>query len=565
MFKKWGALLFALILAAVLAFMGVTPPSVKTSTAPTETFSAERAMEDVRIIAANPHPTGSKENEEVRTYLSQRLDMLGAEVEVSQHVMEGRPLDRLNRWSGQNKTSQDIFNVIGIVSGEDSTKPALLLMAHHDTVWDSPGAADDTIGIAAIFEIMRALKEDEKQSRDLIILFTDAEEVGLVGAKHFFNSHPLSERIGAVINFEARGSGGTANMFQTSADNGALAKFYARHVSQPTTSSLSTYVYNALPNDTDLTPALEKDYVAYNIANIGGAEHYHAPNIVASALDVQTLQHLGSQGLDLTRALLSADSLPGKSPDATFFDVFGLFTLVYAPFWGWIFLIIGGVFFCLSVKSQSPRKDYLYGTLKMLGFIFVGGILIFAINKLSVIGGADNYYDRLAAIPKLNLTVALLCFATFFFIFGRGGSSENERFGMAVPIFILGIFGQAIAPTATYFMSLALFFCGGQAFLNRRFANHHITRFMTLIIGGLISAYMLVLAHQLMLGVGPDLPSVVILPMAILALSIQPLYADMSRRRSYSLAAICLGLAVILALWIGLDSLPPTVPQYSIS
>ena len=86
-------------------------------------------------------------------------------------------------------------------------------------------------------------------------------------------------------------------MFQTSSGNGAAAKLFARHVKKPSTSSVSILVYNILPNDIDLTPALEKDYVAYNIANIGLAEYYHSPKIDVSALDEGTLQHMGSQGL----------------------------------------------------------------------------------------------------------------------------------------------------------------------------------------------------------------------------------------------------------------------------
>lgn len=205
----------------------------------------------------------------MRDYLARRMREMGLDVSTSEGQLAPRTLARLNRWSGQSRAQQSFYNVIGILRGTNPETPALLLMAHHDTVWGSPGASDDTIGIASILEITRAVKAAGPQERDMIILLTDAEELGLSGAKQFFETNPLADRVGAVTNFEARGGGGTANLFQTSASNGNAARLFARHVKQPSASSLSTYVYSVLPNDTDLTPALKRDYVAYNIAHIG--------------------------------------------------------------------------------------------------------------------------------------------------------------------------------------------------------------------------------------------------------------------------------------------------------
>ena len=254
MLTKWGPFCIALCVGVWLAFIAIMPPSPKGANAPQDQFSAARAMEDIRIIAAKPHPTGSAENAKVRDYLATRLQSLGFEVDTRSGELPERALRRLNSWRGTDAPSQTFVNVIGVKAGKDRTKPALLLMAHHDTVWGSPGAADDTIGIASIFEIMRAINAKGQAERDTIILFTDAEELGLVGARQFFTDNPLRETVGAIINFEARGGGGTANMFQTSADNGNTAGLYAQAVKQPSTSSLSIFVYNILPNDTDLTP-----------------------------------------------------------------------------------------------------------------------------------------------------------------------------------------------------------------------------------------------------------------------------------------------------------------------
>lgn len=562
MLRKWGPLLLTVFLGLALAFIAINPPSPKGLDTPADQFSSARAMTDVRVISAAPHPTGSAENTKVRDYLETRLTALGMDVTQNESRLGKRALERLNKWSGRAKTEQAIFNVIGILPGQDRSKPALLLMAHHDTVWGSPGAADDTAGIAAILEILRAINETGPAPRDIIVLFTDGEELGLSGARNFFKDNPLSSKVGAVINFEARGGGGTANMFQTSAQNGDAAKLFARYVRNPSTSSLSTFVYSVLPNDTDLTPALEKDYTAYNIANIGGAEYYHSPKITPDALDEGSLQHMGAQGLDLARALITAGSFPAKTPDATFFDVFGLFTVIFPAFLGWVFLAVGVIFYALSYSAAAPRKYLLTGFVRMLGFLLIGGVILYALNALSGGGRGSNYYDRLAAIPKLEAAALLLCLATYFAVFGQKTLQGNARIGAALPIFILAVAGQILAPTAAYFLTLPILLCGLSSLTMSRHPDNKISLAATVFITALITGYMLSLEHLLMLGVGPNLLSVAILPAAIIALSISPLYADISKRTAAALAIAGLCLSIVIALWIRFDPVASTVPLY---
>ncbi len=562
MLRKWGLLFAALCLALILAAMAIMPPTPQAANIAADKFSSARAMTDLRIIAARPHPTGSAENAKVRDYLVTRLKSLGLEAGMSESQLGERALKRLNKWSGEAKSEQAIFNVIGVLPGTDLSKPAVLLMAHHDTVWDSPGAADDTVGVVSILEIVRAIKESGPNERSLIVLFTDGEEVGLSGARHFFKENPLREKVGAVINFEARGGGGTANLFQTSKKNGAAVKVFARAVKQPSASSLSTFVYNVLPNDTDLTPALEGDYTAYNIANIGDAEYYHSPKIDVQALDERTLQHMGSQGLDLTRALLLADDLPAKKPDATFFDLFGLFTVIYAPIWGWVFLVAGGLCYGFSQTQENRVKDAVWGAMKMVGFLGLGGVVLYALNMLSGHGGSANYYDRLAAIGKLEALALLFCIAAFFAAFGRTALSANARFGAALPIFILGIVGQVFAPTATYFITLPLLLCGLATLLIRRWPEKIWAKVGAVILAAGVIGYMISLGHLLMLGVGPDMLSVALLPAAISVLAILPLYKGVSKRTANLISALCLVVSVGVALWIRLDPIATTVPLY---
>ena len=73
---------------------------------------------------------------------------------------------------------------------------------------------------------------------------------------------------------------------------------------------------------------------------------------------------------------------------------------------------------------------------------------------------------------------------------------------------------------------------------------------------------MLGLYHLLMLGVGPDMPSVAILPFALMTLAIVPLFPGVGKRTSWTIAFIGIALSVLTALWIRLDPIATTVPLY---
>ena len=558
--RNWGLFLFTLAIAIILAVMASTPPGAQGPDTPSDEFSSARAMVDVRIISAAPHPPGTAEHAKVRAYLQTRLEDIGFEVTISESEMAQGYLERLNRWSGEDAASMSIYNIIGVLPGEDRSKKPLLLMAHYDTVWGSPGAADDTIGVAAILEITRALSLEDR-SRDIVVLFTDAEEIGLVGARQFYSENPLSDRIGAVINFEARGGGGTANMFQTSAQNGDAMRLYAKSVSQPAASSLSTFVYSILPNDTDLTPALKRDYIAYNFANIGRAGYYHSPEITPDALSENTLQHMGVQGLGLSRALIGAE-LPAKSKDAVFFDAYGLFTVLYSAGWGWVFLFICAACFIASMKGRANLKQTLFGSLKMVILLGAGAIGLYLLNKLSGSGASSNYYDRLAAINRLEITAAFFALAILGVLLSFPKMSVSGRFGFILPVFLIGIAGQYFAPTATYFISIPLLFAGVILVLQAKWPGSGVTSGLTVLLSAAALGYMIYLGHYLMLGVGADMMFVVILPIAIGAMMIVPATPQLSKRAGSALSVAALLVSVGVALWVRLDPIASTVPLY---
>lgn len=546
----------ALIAAVLLAIMATTPPRPVGASATPALFSAGRAMADVRAVASMPHPTGSSENARVRAHLLARLSALGLQTSVQTGQLDARGQARLAHWAGRHGTETrpavPLVNLIAVLPGRDRSLPAVMLMAHHDSVWGSPAAADDGAGVAATLEVVRALREGGQAERDLIVLFTDGEELGLQGAKLFFASHPLRARVGAVVNMEARGGGGRTVLFQTSSQNGAAARLYAATVAHPGASSLAIFVYSVLPNDTDLTPVLKGPYTGYNFAFIGRPGLYHSPLATPERLDQGSLQDMGGQVLALTRALLTAPQLPARAPDVVFFDMFGLLTVVYPTWAGW--LVLAGAAVGLGMVL---RRDGMAGTgqgaARMAGLLIGAGLLLTALNRLSIGGTPANYYDRLAAIPQLEAMALAAGLGAFVVAFGARALTSAGQVGAALPLLGLALALQIAAPTAAYVIALPLLFTA--------VALNLPSALVRAVLAAITLGYMLALGHQLMQGVGPTMPAVASLPLAIGALAVLPLWPGLKRPRPVAAGMIALSAAV--ALWVQLDAPADSRAVYS--
>ncbi|MBI1685921.1 M20/M25/M40 family metallo-hydrolase [Caulobacter hibisci] len=401
-----------LLLGLALAALAQRAPPPQPATAPPDAFSATRAMADVRTIALRPHPTGSTDIVRVRDHLMGRITALGLELTVRPGEGYVGP-----RGDGRSLIAGSVQNVIGVLPGQDRRKPAVLVMSHYDSVANSPGAADDAAGVATALEVARALKAGPPPARDVIFLFTDGEEQGLLGAEAFFARDPLRERVGMVINMEARGDSGRAAMFQTGPGNGALMALFAREAHRPAANSLAAAVYEKMPNDTDFTHAVKAGLPGLNFAFIDDQLAYHTPLARADHLDQGSLQHLGDQVLPTVRALATSADLPAKAPNAVYSDLFGLVMVSYPAPVAWGLLALAGVLVLYAlVRGLMIRGTSAVELLKGLcGFLLVGvsgGLVLHLAGKLLGIADVQAHYALLGRFDPLLLGCTALLVGT---------------------------------------------------------------------------------------------------------------------------------------------------------
>ncbi len=332
-----------LILISAASILHLRPPGIDGDLG----FATDAAMEHLKIIAQQPHPVGSPANRAVRKYVVDQLTKSGFEVDVQRAEME-------SRWHGRSYT---VHNVLARLRGEgDGT--AVALVAHYDSVHTGPGAADDGAAVAALIEVGRLLHAEGPFHNDLILLLTDGEEAGLLGAFAFVDEHDWFNEVGLVLNFEARGTSGASIMFETSPGNGWLVREYARVAPHPITSSLSVEVYRRMPNFTDFTAFLRADLAGMNFAFISTPENYHTEYDDLEHLDTGSLRHHGVQAMALARHFLRMDLTTRRSSDdAVFFVVPGLGVIHYPLDWALpLCLLPVGVLATLITHGLRSRK-----------------------------------------------------------------------------------------------------------------------------------------------------------------------------------------------------------------
>lgn len=563
--------LFVLTLAAGLiwATIRIAPPTPLPHTAPADQFSAGRAMADVRVLAREPHPTGSAASLAVIAHLEKRLAALGFTTRRVVTPLTGRPAELLAKRGGD--PTQPAISLVAVRAGADSVGPAVALLAHHDSVWASPGAADDIAGVSAALEIARAIPQ-AAQKRDLVLVLTDAEELGLVGARAIFApgaaADPIAARTGVLINLEARGGGGRAMMFQTGPNNGDLVRLLAQASPNAAASSIAVTIYESLPNDTDFTPVLKRGIAGLNFAFIGEAWAYHSPMSTPDRLDQGAVQDLGEHVLGVTRALLTAPALPGPAPSAVFATAPALGLITYPPALGW--LPVGVTAALLALAGWWRRAQWTLGA-SVLAFgqalltVGIAGGLMWGLNLLSGSSGAE-YYDRLAALPRLEIVAGLAALAALLFAASAPAGTMWDRGITWVKLcWVLALAAQIFLPGAgPIFAWPALLAATGLAIAARPGATGLTTQLLPaalLAIPGLTLTAEL--AHFTFLGVGAPMPFVTALLLVPVLALIAPFTPAGPRRPVLIAGLACVALASAMALWVAMDAPAESIPPYA--
>jgi hypothetical protein len=334
--------------AAALTLFRLQAPQAAALDAPATEFSAARALAHLGHIASAPRPLGSSGHDAARDYIVAQLAAGGIEHEVQETAVavdNPRDIPSIAR----------VENVIGRIRGTRSSG-AILLVAHYDSVPTGPGASDDAHGVAVLLETARALAAHGRLQNDVILLFSDAEEMGYLGARAFVEQHRWFRDVKIALNFEARGTRGPAVLFETGRNSGWAVEQFGRASATPFGNSLLPRIYEMLPNKTDLTPIRGTGVMGLNFAFFDGFAGYHSQHDTVAALDPRSLQHQGGHALATTLALGDAALAAAPRRESVFFDVLGArffsYPARFVPLWTLVCAVLFAVAFIAGIRRN---------------------------------------------------------------------------------------------------------------------------------------------------------------------------------------------------------------------
>ncbi|MCA9494344.1 MAG: M20/M25/M40 family metallo-hydrolase [Myxococcales bacterium] len=370
------------------------------------------------LIGDVPHPTGTPEAAAVRQRVSQALAEAGCQPRVQ------------SAWSCLTDRCAWVENLWCRLGPEG--EPVVMGLAHTDSVPAGPGAGDDGAAVVAWVEAVRELAR-EPLERPFVLVLTDGEELGLLGARALLADPPFSEPIARVVNLEARGSRGTSVLFQTPGPPLSWGTGYRSLGLRPTASSLYPAVYERMPNGTDLTVFGERGIAGADHAFLDEVAHYHTPLDDRAHLDPGSMAQHADLALGWVRAL--QDPLPGGSQ--AYGDWLGLGLLSWPSSWSLPLALVAlvtalGVAGLNHRRGRSTGKGLLLSGAAVLGSVALAAGLGWLASLVlpQTVGWAHPERVRLLAVGLATTTV----------LAGSAVGSPRERWAaVAVVLAVVGV------------------------------------------------------------------------------------------------------------------------------
>ncbi|WP_282124115.1 M20/M25/M40 family metallo-hydrolase [Algibacter mikhailovii] len=541
--RNTGISLVILILSVLLSYYTLMPRSIVPSNAPETAFSAERAARHIKAMSKTIHPSGSPEIKLVKNYVTSQLTALGLEFQIQTDSAKSRY---------EANKNIELNNIIARIKGTGKGK-ALLILSHYDSAQYSYGAADDASGVASVLEAIRAhLSTGTKALNDIIILFTDGEEQGLLGAKLFANKHPWAQEVGFAINLEARGTAGPSfTLVETNNGNANMMALYTKAgLKYPLGTSLFYSIYKRMPNDGDSSVFREKlDIDGFLFAFIDEHHNYHRPSDNYEHTSLKSVQHQGFYLLPLIEVCANTDLAQIKTKnDVVFFNipVIGMlqysYGLILPALVLSIMFFIGLLFYGFHLNKLSWKAIGIGFLVFLLGLLLSGGI-----GYLGVKLFPDLNASRFPLYGHLyTLAFVLICMAIYMQLLAFGCRFEAKHTSYHVAPLLFWILLNI--PIALYLKGAAYFiipvFCALISLLLMLKTNKP-----TLLSTTVLAVPMLVILAPMIkflpLAIGPRLILSSTLLITLIMGLLTGVLIQYAYKRKMSLSLLVLGLAVL--------------------
>ncbi|GAB0136442.1 hypothetical protein EsDP_00004743 [Epichloe bromicola] len=360
----WTAVVYLAVFISLIYVHEIVPPAPSSPKNWPQGINLTEAWVDLQAITASYHPYNSHENDVVREYLMRRsreiLDRNG--VKYTEDSTGGVPWDNsymLSTEDGARESSTavarpqgaTIFNdlvsnvtfaergstvgqyfegsnfYVYIHGSEDpegdwwlSENPqkiarrgaGVLVNCHLDSVSTGYGATDDGMSCISLLQLLSHFTSKGRQPKNgIVLLFNNAEEDGLLGARAFGYS-PLVQFCHTFVNLEGAGAGGRAMLFR--ATDLETAQAYSKSP-YPFGSVVAANAFErgVIRSGTDFSVFVDSfGQRGLDIAYYAPRARYHTEDDDARHTSVDAIWHM------LSAALASAESLSNDASSSRF-------------------------------------------------------------------------------------------------------------------------------------------------------------------------------------------------------------------------------------------------------
>ncbi|XP_073961026.1 endoplasmic reticulum metallopeptidase 1-like [Choristoneura fumiferana] len=358
----------------------------------TNAFSEESALRYLNtIMGTKPRVSGSEYHLRQTEVLKDLLDDIarGSRLPVRTDWQLASGDYRLEFGAPLLNSYNNVSNIIALLEGESGVLPngelgsSILLNCHYDSVPFALGASDNVAFCAIMTETLHRMSQKrEKFKHNLIFLFNGAEENPLQGS-HAFLQHPWSRGVTTVVNLDAAGMNGKANLFQVS--DTRLLGAYAGSTNRPSAQSMGEFLFTSgiVPSDTDFR--IWRDFgqiYGVDIAFVKWGNVYHTRNDHPDNLQPGVLQCAGDMFLTLVTRLADMPELAQKATpsSAVYYDFLNT-VLVRYPVWA-SYLV--DALIALAALASVGFYVWIVG----MRWSTVQGLLVSALGRLLATGAS---------------------------------------------------------------------------------------------------------------------------------------------------------------------------------
>ena len=220
-----------------------------------------------------------------------------------------------------------------------------------------PRRGDDALGVACRSRPRACSRRGPNRNWTLMVLVTDGEEAGLMGAAALMTDRDVTDRLQAYINLEAIGSARAADAVRGWARQRVAARAAGRATRRIREADRSAPKSTRLPNDTDFSILKLHEIPGLNFAAVGDSYAYHTARDTPERLSPSPCAQTGEQVVAIVTALDGVDITQRSRGDRTFFDVAAATALSYGADAG-IAIAVAALVLGVDRVGQSRRGGW---------------------------------------------------------------------------------------------------------------------------------------------------------------------------------------------------------------